>query len=82
MKLLHNAHNHSLLDEKFKGMPPTHRKMSNYDIWRMSNMRQAGTKTSHIFGLFATEVGGYEKVGFRKRDMYIKQERQRLTFMT
>jgi hypothetical protein len=79
MKLLHNSHNHTLLDEKFTGMLPAHRKMSNYDIWRMSNMKQAGMKTSHIFGLFATEAGGYEKVGFRRRDMYNEQERQRLT---
>ncbi|KAK2351779.1 protein FAR1-RELATED SEQUENCE [Trifolium repens] len=82
MKLLHNAHNHTLLDEKFTGMLPAHRKMSNHDIWRMSNMRQAGMKTSHIFGLFATEAGGYEKVGFRRRDMSNEQERQRLTSST
>jgi hypothetical protein len=56
--------------------------MSNHDIWRMSNMRQAGMKTSHIFGLFATEAGGYEKVGFRRRDMSNEQERQRLTSST
>jgi hypothetical protein len=42
-------------------------------------MREAGMKTSHIYGLFATEAGGYEKVGFRRRDMYNEQERQRLT---
>jgi hypothetical protein len=45
-------------------MLPAHRKMSDYDIWRMYNMREAGMKTSHIYGLFATEAGGYEKVGF------------------
>jgi hypothetical protein len=63
-------------------MLPAHRKMSNYDIWRMSNMRQAGMKTSHIFGLFANEAGDYEKVRFRRRDMYNEQERQRLTSST
>jgi hypothetical protein len=82
MKLLHNAHSHTLLDEKFTRMLPAHRKMSNYDIWRMSNMRQAGMKTSHILGLFANEAGGYEKVGFRRRDMYNEQERQCLTSST
>jgi hypothetical protein len=70
MKLLHNAHNHSLLDEKF-------RKMSNYDIWRMSTMRQlVGMKTSHIFGLFATEPSSYEKVDYRRREMYLQQTRK------
>jgi hypothetical protein len=39
-------------------------------------MRQAGMKTSHIF---AIEAGGYEKVGFRRRDMYHEQEKLRLT---
>jgi hypothetical protein len=70
MKFLNDAHNHPLLDDQYIGMLPAHRKMTNYDIWRMRNMRQVGMKTSHIFGLFATEAGGYEKVGFRKRDMY------------
>jgi hypothetical protein len=82
LKLLFNSHIHSLLGKKYTEMLPTHRKMTNYDIWRMSNMRQAGMKTSHIFGLFATEAGGYEKVGFRRRDMYNEQERQRLTSST
>ncbi|KAK2433504.1 protein FAR1-RELATED SEQUENCE [Trifolium repens] len=82
LKLLYNVHNHPLLDDKFTAMLPAHRKMSNYDIWRMTNMREAGMKTSHIYGLFANEAGGYEKVGFRRRDMYNEQERQRLTSST
>lgn len=36
-------------------------------------------KTTHIFGLFASEAGGFERVGFPKRDMYNEQERQHLT---
>lgn len=79
MKFFDDEHNHSMLDDQFKGMLPAHRKMTNYDIWRMSNMRQVGIKTNHIFGLFANEAGGFQKVGFRKQDMYNEQERQRLT---
>jgi hypothetical protein len=82
IKLLHDAHNHKLLDEKFVGMLPAHRKMTDHDVWRMSNMRQVGMKTTHIFGLFASEAGGFEKVGFRRRDMYNEQERHRLTTST
>lgn len=79
MKFLDNTHNHKLLDDEFTRMLPAHRKMTDHEIWRMSNMRQAGIKTSHIFGLFATEAGGFEKIGFRKRDMYNEQEKRRLT---
>jgi len=79
MKFLDNTHNHPLLDDEFTRMLPAHRKMTDHEIWRMGNMRHVGIKTSHIFGLFATEAGGFEKNGFRKRDMYNEQERRRLT---
>jgi len=45
----------------------------------MSNMQQDGIKTNHIFSLFASESSGFQRVGFRRQNMYDEQERQRLT---
>ncbi|XP_039684333.1 putative protein FAR1-RELATED SEQUENCE 10 [Medicago truncatula] len=73
MKFMNDVHNHALLDDQFTSMLPAHRKMAEFDIWRMRNMRQVGIKTSHIFGLFASEAGGYGRVGFRRHDMYNEQ---------
>ncbi|XP_073226842.1 protein FAR1-RELATED SEQUENCE 5-like [Cicer arietinum] len=42
-------------------------------------MKQVGMKTIHICGLTASEAGGFERVGFHKREMYNEQERQSLT---
>jgi hypothetical protein len=77
IKYLNDEHNHPLLDDKFIGMLPAHRKMTEYDILQMNNMRKVGIRTPHIYGLFANQAGGYQKVGFRKRDMYNQLERQR-----
>jgi hypothetical protein len=45
-------------------------------------MRNVGIKTNHIFGLFANEAGGFENVGFRRKDMYNQQQKLRLTSST
>jgi hypothetical protein len=74
MKLMHDAHNHSLLDDQFIGILPTHRKMTKFDIWRMRNMRQVGIKTTHILRLFANKTCGYGRVYFCRHDMYNEQE--------
>ncbi|RHN39153.1 hypothetical protein MtrunA17_Chr8g0340801 [Medicago truncatula] len=58
-------------------MLPTHRKMNEYDKYQMSIMRNVGVKTRHIFGLFSHQAGGYNKVGYRRVDMYNEQQRQR-----
>lgn len=66
-----------MVPEKYVGMLPAHRKMSDYDVLQMNDMRKVGIKTPHIYGYIAGQVGGYENVRFRKQDMYNEQERQK-----
>lgn len=77
IKYLYDVHNHTMVPEKYVGMLPAHRKMSDYDVLQMNDMRKVGIKTPHIYGYIAGQVGGYENVRFRKQDMYNEQERQK-----
>ena len=82
IKFICDVHNHSFVDKVFSGMLPAHRKMSDYDKYQMSIMSNVGVKTGHIFGLFAHQAGGYDKVGYHRRDMYNeKQKKEREQFM-
>jgi len=51
-------------------MLPAHRKMSEHDKYQMNTMRNTGISTTRIYGYFASQAGGYENVGYNKRDMY------------
>jgi hypothetical protein len=73
IKLFDDEHNHSFVEEKFERMLPAHRKMSEYDKYQMNTMRKAGIGTSRIHGYFASQAGGYENVGYTRRDMYNEQ---------
>ncbi|XP_015960043.1 putative protein FAR1-RELATED SEQUENCE 10 [Arachis duranensis] len=72
-----DKHNYDLLDTQFSAMLPAHRKMLEADIMQMMNMLKYGISTSQIFGLLASQVGGYEFVGYGLRDMYNEIARQR-----
>ncbi|RYQ83686.1 hypothetical protein Ahy_B10g102469 [Arachis hypogaea] len=72
-----NEYNHDLLDTQFSAMLPAHRKMSEADIMQMMNMLKSGISTSQIFGLLASQAGGYEFVVYGSRDMYNEIARQR-----
>ncbi|RYR59290.1 hypothetical protein Ahy_A05g025152 [Arachis hypogaea] len=63
------------MDVKF--VPKTGRKMLEADIMQMMNMLKSGISTSQIFGLLASQAGGYEFVGYGPRDMYNEIARQR-----
>ncbi|KAJ1381285.1 FAR1 DNA-binding domain [Sesbania bispinosa] len=65
-----DAHNLEMLNPKYTGMLPAHRKLSEADILEMNNMRNAGITTPQIYGSFASQSGGYNNVDFRKRDLY------------
>ncbi|KAJ1376797.1 Zinc finger, PMZ-type [Sesbania bispinosa] len=73
-----DAHNHEMLNPKYTGMLPDHRKLSEADILEMNNMRNAGITTPQIYGSFSSQSGGYNNVGFRKRDLYNEIGRQRM----
>ncbi|XP_072066780.1 protein FAR1-RELATED SEQUENCE 5-like [Arachis hypogaea] len=44
---------------------------------QMMNMLKSGISTLHIFGLLASQAGGYEFIGYDSRDMYNEIARQR-----
>ncbi|XP_015953415.1 protein FAR1-RELATED SEQUENCE 5-like [Arachis duranensis] len=72
-----DEHNHDLLDTQFSAMLPAHRKMTEVDIMQMMNMLKSGISTSQMFGLLASQAGGYEFIGYGRRDMYNEIDRQR-----
>lgn len=77
IKYLNDVHNHEMLDSKYCNMLPAHRKMGEYEKTQMNSMKMVGIKTPHIYGYLAYQAGGYERVKFRKMDMYNEQERQK-----
>ncbi|KAJ1417093.1 hypothetical protein SESBI_16779 [Sesbania bispinosa] len=70
-------HNHDLLDAIHCGMLPAHRKMSESEINQMNEMMKVGIGPPHIYRSFALLAGGYQKIGFRKKDQYNQIHRQR-----
>ncbi|RYR12945.1 hypothetical protein Ahy_B04g070206 isoform C [Arachis hypogaea] len=62
-------------------MLPAHRKMTEADIMQMMNMLKSRISTLQIFGLLASQAGGYEFVGYDPRDMYNEISRQSVKFL-
>ncbi|XP_057452456.1 protein FAR1-RELATED SEQUENCE 5-like [Lotus japonicus] len=74
---INDSHNHSLVNDKHVGLLPCHRGMDDGDIVQMNKMRNAGIGNSKIYGTFATEMGGYDRVPFFKEDMHNEVQRER-----
>ncbi|KAJ1418115.1 MULE transposase domain [Sesbania bispinosa] len=72
-----DEHNHGRLGEMHCSMLPRYRRMSDSDIVQMNNMMKVGIRPPNIFNTFASQSGGYDKIGFRKKDMYNKIGEQR-----
>lgn len=51
-------------------MLPAYRKTSEDDKYQMKTIRKSGIPTSCIYDFFATQIGGYENIGYSRRDMY------------
>ncbi|KAG5032591.1 hypothetical protein JHK85_016573 [Glycine max] len=64
------GHNHVLLDLKLSCLLAGHRKMSASDIMQVENYRKVGIRPPHMYAAFANQCGGYEKVGFIRKDIY------------
>ncbi|XP_039690551.1 protein FAR1-RELATED SEQUENCE 5 [Medicago truncatula] len=73
IKFFDDVHNHSFLADKYEWMLPAHMKMTKYEKYQMNTMRKYGIPTSWIYGYFATQAGGFENVGYTRRDMYNEQ---------
>ncbi|KAG4983034.1 hypothetical protein JHK87_027783 [Glycine soja] len=70
-------HNHVLLDLKLSCLLAGHRKMSASDIMQVENYRKVGIRPPHMYATFANQCGGYEKVGFIRKDIYNEEGRMR-----
>ncbi|KAJ1431944.1 FAR1 DNA-binding domain [Sesbania bispinosa] len=77
VKELFDQHNHEMLDERFQGMLPRHRRMDVSELMQMNDMRDAGIGTPSIYQALANQCGGFDRVGFRVRDMYNEIVKQR-----
>lgn len=77
VKYFNDLNNHGPVDDKQTCMLPAHRKMSEHHKCEINMMREVGIKTTHIYGLIASQARGYENVGFLKRDMYKEQNREK-----
>lgn len=82
IKYISDVHTHTLMDDKYTGMLPTHRRIDEYDKFQMTCMRSVCISTPHVYGFLASQACGYDYVGFRKRDMYNEQERDRHKFFS
>ncbi|XP_028184818.1 protein FAR1-RELATED SEQUENCE 5-like [Glycine soja] len=54
-----------------------HRKMSASDIMQVENYRKVGIRPPHMYATFVNQCGGYEKVGFIRKDIYNEEGRMR-----
>ncbi|TKY53899.1 FAR1-RELATED SEQUENCE 5 [Spatholobus suberectus] len=70
-------HNHALLEDRHCRMLASHRTMTDSDVMQLNNMRAVGIGTPHIYGSLANQCGGYDRVGFRRKDLYNQIGRQR-----
>ena len=70
-------HNHVLLDLKLSCLLAGHRKMLASDIMQVENYRKVGIRPPHMYAAFANQCGGYEKVGFIRKDIYNEEGRMR-----
>ncbi|KAG4954584.1 hypothetical protein JHK87_040178 [Glycine soja] len=51
--------------------------MSASDIMQVENYRKVGIRPPHMYAAFANQCGGYEKVGFIRKDIYNEEGRMR-----
>ncbi|KAG4936598.1 hypothetical protein JHK85_051517 [Glycine max] len=52
-------------------------KMSTIDIMQIENYRKVGIGPPHMYAAFANHCGGYDKVGFIRKDIYNQEVRMR-----
>ncbi|KAF1868274.1 hypothetical protein Lal_00018795 [Lupinus albus] len=73
-----DEHNHELVGEHYGAMIASNRRMTETDVAQMNTMREVGIGTGKIFGSFAGQSGGYQYIGFSKKDMYNQIQKQRI----
>ncbi|KAJ1421051.1 Zinc finger, SWIM-type [Sesbania bispinosa] len=77
VKAVSDEHIHEMLAQRYTRIFPAHRKMDDFEVMQMNSMKDVGIGVTQIYGLAANQSGGFERLGFRKRDMYNEVEKQR-----
>ncbi|KAJ1422261.1 FAR1 DNA-binding domain [Sesbania bispinosa] len=64
------SHNHVLTPPQFVHLMSSYRGLTNADKARVNNFYSVGVRTCHIMGFMMGQKGGYEDLGFCKKDLY------------
>ncbi|KAF1884488.1 hypothetical protein Lal_00028365 [Lupinus albus] len=67
-----------IVSEHYVAMIASNRKITEADVAQMNTMREVGIGTRKLFGSFAGQCGEYQYIGFSKKDMYNKIQKQRI----
>ncbi|VFQ90261.1 unnamed protein product [Cuscuta campestris] len=63
-------HNHFLCPSKYVHLFPAYRALNDADKAQIDILHAQGVRTCHIMGYMVAQKGGYDKVGFTKKDLY------------
>ncbi|XP_058721827.1 protein FAR1-RELATED SEQUENCE 5-like [Vicia villosa] len=64
------AHNHELTPSRFIHLHPIYRDITEADRAQIDGLQSHGIRTCHIMGYMVAQKGGYNRVGFTKKDLY------------
>ncbi|XP_058732836.1 protein FAR1-RELATED SEQUENCE 5-like [Vicia villosa] len=70
VSFLEEAHNHELTPTKFVHLHPGYHQISEANRAQIGSLQSHGIKTCHIMGYMVAQKGGYNDVGFTKKDLY------------
>ncbi|CAH9080089.1 unnamed protein product [Cuscuta epithymum] len=63
-------HNHELTPSRYVHLLPAYRGLSDLDKAQVDSLHGAGIRTCHIMGYMVAQKGGYNSVGFTRKDLY------------
>ncbi|CAH9103728.1 unnamed protein product [Cuscuta europaea] len=64
------THNHELTPSKYVHLLSAYRGMTDADKAQVDSLHSQGIRTCHIMGYMVAQKGGYNNVGFTKKDLY------------
>jgi hypothetical protein len=64
------SHNHPLTPAHYVHLIPKYRRLSESDKALVDDLHTQGVRTCHILGFMLARKGGYENLGFCKKDLY------------
>ncbi|KAL4329546.1 hypothetical protein AHAS_Ahas13G0310900 [Arachis hypogaea] len=70
VSVFESEHNHPLCPPKYRHLIAANRGLIEADKTQTDNLRACGVKTCHIMGYMVFQKGGYDKVGFTRKDLH------------